>query len=49
MRLTPRAHCHGRAELHVWEAMPHGMFLGDAPENQEIDDEIRQFLGSLWP
>jgi len=23
-----------RAELHVWKAMPHGMFLGDAPENQ---------------
>lgn len=37
------------AELHVWEAMPHGMFLGNAPENHEVDDEIRRFLGSLWP
>jgi epsilon-lactone hydrolase len=38
-----------RAELHVWEAMPHGMFLGDVPENQEIDEEIRRFLDFLWP
>jgi acetyl esterase/lipase len=37
-----------RAELHVWEAMPHGMFLGDAPENDEIDEEIRRFVASLW-
>ena len=34
------------AELHVWEAMPHGGFgFGDVPENLEISDEIRQFLG----
>jgi acetyl esterase/lipase len=36
------------AELHVWEAMPHagfGMFgMGDAPENAEIDDEVRRFI-----
>lgn len=38
-----------RAELHVWEAMPHAMFLGVVPENDEIDTEIRHFLGSLWP
>ncbi|MEI9890569.1 MAG: alpha/beta hydrolase [Caulobacteraceae bacterium] len=37
------------AELHVWEAMPHGGFgpfgAGDAPENAEIDDEVRRFIG----
>lgn len=36
------------AELHVWEAMPHGGFgafgAGDAPENFEIDDEVRRFI-----
>lgn len=31
------------AELHVWEAMPHGGFPG-APEDQEIDVELRHFL-----
>jgi acetyl esterase/lipase len=43
---------HGvRADLHVWEAMPHGGFGamtgGEVPEDQEIHDEIRAFLGSL--
>ena len=33
------------AELHVWEAMPHGGFgFGDAPENLEITEEIRRFV-----
>ncbi len=33
------------AELHVWEAMPHGGFgRGDAPENREIDEEVRRFI-----
>ena len=36
------------AELHVWEAMPHGGFgpfgSGDAPENREIEDEVRRFI-----
>ncbi len=33
------------AELHVWEAMPHGGFgFGDAPENREIDDELKRFI-----
>ena len=33
------------AELHVWEAMPHAGFgHGDAPENREIDDELRRFI-----
>lgn len=35
------------AELHVWEAMPHrgfGFGFGDAPENHEIDEELRRFI-----
>jgi monoterpene epsilon-lactone hydrolase len=33
------------AELHVWEAMPHAGFGNpDAPENREIDEELRQFI-----
>ena len=36
------------AELHVWEAMPHGGFgafgLGKTPEDSEIDDEVRRFI-----
>jgi acetyl esterase/lipase len=36
------------AELHVWEAMPHGGFgafgLGDTPEDGEIDAEVRRFI-----
>ncbi len=33
------------AELHVWEAMPHGGFgFGSVPENAEIGEEIRRFI-----
>lgn len=33
------------AELHVWEAMPHGGFLmGEAPENAEIQVEVARFI-----
>jgi acetyl esterase/lipase len=31
------------AELHVWEAMPHGGFFG-APEDDEIAAELRRFV-----
>jgi acetyl esterase/lipase len=31
------------AELHVWEAMPHGGFFG-APEDAEVGIEVRKFL-----
>ena len=31
------------AELHVWEAMPHGGFFG-APEDAELGLEVRRFL-----
>lgn len=33
------------AELHVWEAMPHGGFgFGAVPENAEIGTEVRAFI-----
>lgn len=33
------------AELHVWEAMPHGGFgFGEVPENAEIREEVRRFI-----
>lgn len=33
------------AELHVWEAMPHGGFgFGNAPENAEVDREVARFI-----
>ncbi len=31
------------AELHVWEAMPHGGFFG-APEDAEVIAEVRRFV-----
>jgi len=39
------------AELHVWEAMPHGSFGigGPAPENAEIDAEVRRFIDRVCP
>jgi epsilon-lactone hydrolase len=33
------------AELHVFEAMPHGGFFG-APEDDDLTDEIRRFLAA---
>lgn len=36
------------AELHVWEAMPHGGFgRGEAPENDEIHAELRRFIARV--
>jgi monoterpene epsilon-lactone hydrolase len=32
------------AELHLWEAMPHGGFFG-APEDRELGAEVRRFIG----
>jgi acetyl esterase/lipase len=39
------------AELHVWEAMPHGGFGFDAavPENREIDEEVKRFIDRHCP
>lgn len=36
------------AELHVFEAMPHGGFMGAAPEDRELDAEIRRFVREYW-
>jgi acetyl esterase/lipase len=35
------------AELHVWEAMPHGGFFG-TPEDESVSAELRRFLGAHW-
>jgi epsilon-lactone hydrolase len=35
------------AELHVWEAMSHGGFGGAAPEDLEVGQEIRRFIGRI--
>jgi acetyl esterase/lipase len=48
---TVRMHRHLRdagvdAELHVWEAMPHGGFFG-APEDAEIAAELRRFVARV--
>jgi acetyl esterase/lipase len=32
------------AELHVWEAMPHGGFFGAAPEDAQVGEELQRFL-----
>lgn len=36
------------AELHVFEAAPHAMFFGTAPEDRERFREIRHFLDRHW-
>jgi acetyl esterase/lipase len=36
------------AHLHVKEAGPHGAYFGTAPEDAEIDDEIRRFAQCHW-
>jgi acetyl esterase/lipase len=36
------------AELHVWEAAPHFMFMGIAPEDLERVAEIRKFVDRHW-
>jgi epsilon-lactone hydrolase len=37
-----------QAELHVQEAGGHAGFFGLAPEDVEIDDELRRFLDAHW-
>lgn len=36
-----------RADLHVWEGMPHGGFM-QSPEDDEISHEMRQFISEYW-
>jgi hypothetical protein len=35
------------AELHVFEGMSHGGF-GGAPEDEELDAEIKAFVAKCW-
>ncbi len=35
------------ADLHVWEAMPHGQFPGDAPENDAVLTEVARFIARV--
>ncbi|TCP30105.1 acetyl esterase/lipase [Sphingomonas sp. BK235] len=36
------------AELHVFEAMPHGGFMGNTPEDRELAGEVTRFVHSCW-
>lgn len=36
------------AELHVFEAMPHGGFGGATPEDRELGDELARFVRQRW-
>ncbi len=36
------------AELHVFEAMPHGGFMGATPEDRELAEEIARFVRERW-
>ena len=36
------------AELHVLEAAPHGWFFGTAPEDAELDAEVKRFVDEHW-
>jgi acetyl esterase/lipase len=36
------------AELHVFEAMPHGGFQGNAPEDRELAAEVSRFAKAHW-
>jgi acetyl esterase/lipase len=35
-------------ELHVFEAMPHGGFTGETPEDAELWSELRAFMAERW-
>jgi acetyl esterase/lipase len=37
-----------KSELHVSEAMPHGGFMGDTPEDRELEAEIYRFVRANW-
>ena len=36
-------------ELHVFEAMPHAAFGNGAPEDAEVNAEVRRFIDAHWP
>ncbi len=35
-------------ELHVFEAMPHGGFMGGTPEDRELTEEVSRFVSERW-
>jgi monoterpene epsilon-lactone hydrolase len=37
------------AELHIWEAAGHAMFLGRTPEDAERAGEVKRFVHEHWP
>jgi acetyl esterase/lipase len=41
-------HARVPCELHVFEAMPHGGFMGGTPEDRELAEEVVGFVRSLW-
>jgi hypothetical protein len=45
-RQLRRAKIH--TELHVFEAMPHGGFMGGTPEDLELTAEISRFVRERW-
>lgn len=45
-RLLRRAHV--PVDLHVFEAMPHGGFMGGTPEDQDLAAEIAGFVKAHW-
>lgn len=38
-----------QAQLHVFEAMPHGGFMGNTPEGEDLAEEIARFVRGCWP
>lgn len=36
------------AELHIWEGAPHGLFMGQAPEDREQVAQVRRFFEKAW-
>lgn len=36
------------AALHVFEAMPHGGFMGAAPEDRDLKREMMRFVDKIW-
>ncbi len=36
------------AELHAFEAMPHGGFMGGTPEDDELREEVSRFVRAHW-
>jgi len=37
-----------KAELHVFEAMPHGGFMGGTPEDRELQEAVSRFVQDRW-